>query len=294
MATQYIYNLTSSWGAASSTTIKKAIQLNVQGAAAASYLSKLIEIQTSNVDNSNLQTQFGVYRDGHMIIGSETTNKFIDSKLNNVLHGTGNTTTGSYNLMSGFYNSCDGNLCVIQGANNKHYSNNAKGGTYAAGFTHIEGRYNTTSASYAHAEGFYNIIPQGGTGAHVEGGYNIAYSSGSHAEGYNTRTVAIYSHTEGNSTIASGSYQTVVGGFNKKGNTKAAFIVGGGWSEATRRDAFTVSSSMIEMSASLKMSTGIGFITASCNLPSTAGPSAGIYLPVRIGNVTYKIALLSN
>lgn len=288
MATQYLYSLTSSWGAATSNITKKAIQLNVQGASAASYLSKLIEIQTSESDNSNLQTQFGVYRDGHVIIGSETTNKFISGKLNNLLQGTGNTTSGSYNLIVGFYNSCDGNLSVVEGANNKLYSNAVRGGNYNAGFSHIEGRTNIVSASYAHMEGFENIITQPGYGAHVEGRLNIAYASGSHAEGYSTRAVGLYSHVAGNSTIASGSYQNVVGQFNTKGNTTSYFVVGTGPDNNNRTDGFSVAPNIVAITGSIKVKGA--FITASTNVIASAG-AITTYIPVVVNGTRYKMPL---
>jgi hypothetical protein len=69
----------------------------------------------------------------------------------------------------------------------------------------------------------------------------------------------MYSHTGGNNTIASGSFQTVFGKFNTEGDTTSLFIVGGG-DTSSRKDAFKVthSSSIIVATQSVAPSwTGV-------------------------------------
>jgi len=60
-----------------------------------------------------------------------------------------------------------------------------------------------------------------------------------------TTAIGDYSHTEGLFTIASGSYQTVVGRYNITNNTSSLFIVGTGVGDGllnpvTRKDGFSV------------------------------------------------------
>lgn len=68
---------------------------------------------------------------------------------------------------------------------------------------------------------------------------------------HGTASVAVGtgSHAIGSGSIASGSYQTVVGQFNKQGNTTDLFVVGNGISTA-RADAFGVSTTGTYISSS--------------------------------------------
>jgi hypothetical protein len=94
---------------------------------------------------------------------------------------------------------------------------------------------------YSHAEGkdTYAI----GQYSHAEGDGTQAIGVASHAEGKGTQAIGDFSHAEGYSTIASGPHQHVSGQYNTHGDTTSLFIVGNGVGNATRSDAFKVTTS---------------------------------------------------
>ena len=142
-----------------------------------------------------------------------------------------------------------------------------------ADYSHVEGYETQTSspitlfpAQANHAEGYRTMAS--GFAAHAEGlsassGETIASGRGSHAEGYNTKASGQAAHAEGKDTQANGDYshaggehtyadrrsQMVIGEYNirdtdigssgqKKG--KYLFIIGNGYADASRSNAFTV------------------------------------------------------
>ena len=132
---------------------------------------------------------------------------------------------------------------------------------YAA---HSEGTQTVASGTYSHAEGI-NTIAYGlashaegnsnfayGDYCHAEGQSTRAYGTGSHAEGYQTETWVgtTGAHTEGYKTVASGSYQTVMGTWNKQGDTSSLFIIGNGTSEGARSDVFRATTTGIQVTGS--------------------------------------------
>ena len=178
--------------------------------------------------------------------------------LGNASHAEGYLTTAS-----GDYSHAEGINTISNG-----YSSHAEGsntfangeGSHAEGywttasgdFSHAEGADTTANGSFSHAEGGGNLAI--GQYSHVEGYQTTSSGGASHAEGYQTHAIGIGSHAAGLSTIAMGDYsyaggyqtiasgssQTVVGEFNKYGNTLSHFIVGGGIDDTNRIDAFQV------------------------------------------------------
>lgn len=89
----------------------------------------------------------------------------------------------------------------------------------------------------ATAEGIRNIAS--GITAHAEGTGNEASGSYAHAEGYLTKATGLVAHAEGWGTIANGFSQHVQGKFNVE-DADAAFIIGGGTDETTRKNIAVV------------------------------------------------------
>lgn len=119
---------------------------------------------------------------------------------------------------------------------------------------HAEGFQTLASGYYSHTEGLWT------TGssfyAHAEGKQTIANGDSSHAEGWKSETFGEYSHAGGIWTIASGSGQTVIGQYNKRGNTDSLFVVGNGAYDLGRSDIFLVNGSNVMVgSASLASDT---------------------------------------
>ena len=126
-------------------------------------------------------------------------------------------------------------------------------------YSHAEGQTSVASGSHSHAEGSNTNAT--GRWSHTEGKATITIGDYSHAEGDSTVAYGDYSHTSGQGTIASGSAQTVVGQYNKRGNTTDLFVVGGGTgdADANRKDIFNVSTTTIAMSGSVNISGSILF-----------------------------------
>ncbi len=104
-------------------------------------------------------------------------------------------------------------------------------------------QYNYVNNSFAH--GFSASCS--GSFSCAGGAYTFASGVFSNAHGYQTTAYGSGSNTEGYNTVAYGNYQTVVGKYNNTSshNTSSLFIVGGGSSEGTRKDAFQVNSSNV-------------------------------------------------
>jgi len=131
---------------------------------------------------------------------------------------------------------------VAFGFNNILYGS----GSFAHGFN------NTVNSYIGHAEGSNNAI--NGVGAHSEGTGNTAYGDYSHAEGSGSISYGFGSHTEGLGTISTGSYQLVIGRFNKI-NANSLFIIGNGFSSMSRNDVATYYSESIEFNKDLYLNT---------------------------------------
>ena len=128
--------------------------------------------------------------------------------------------------------------------------------------SHAEGFQTQTYSDYSHTEGC--LTKTFGRSSHAEGSGSITYGNFSHAEGIGTITYGLGSHASGLYTIASGSNQTVVGQYNKRGNTTDLFVIGGGSGDAdvNRKDVFNVSTTTVIMSGSVNIS-GSLFATSS-------------------------------
>ncbi len=115
------------------------------------------------------------------------------------------------------------------------YASHAEGSNTTASnrYAHAEGSNTTASGDYgAHAEGFVTIA-SGGRCAHAEGEHTTAFGDCAHSEGYYT-SAASYQHVQG-------MYNVVGENSNQLGSVaRNAFIIGKGYSEATRSNAFSV------------------------------------------------------
>jgi hypothetical protein len=136
--------------------------------------------------------------------------------------------------------------------------------------------YNYTNNSVVN--GFSSSVS--GTFSHAEGGFTYASGVYAHAEGLQTIAYGTASHVEGYHTTAYGNYQSVVGTYNATSsrNTSSLFIVGGGTSEGTRKDALQVNTTNIVVNGDISMSgtiykTGAEYIPASSSYSSTSSYS---------------------
>lgn len=122
----------------------------------------------------------------------------------------------------------------------------AQSGTVIAPYYTLGTRVaNSTVGNYSMAEGSNTIAS--GYAAHAEGSNTIASNDAAHAEGMNTQAVGGHSHAQGMHTIAQGLGQTVIGMYNAvQGNPQVldysdyAFIIGNGFDDNSRSNAFTV------------------------------------------------------
>ena len=106
-------------------------------------------------------------------------------------------------------------------------------------YSHAEGRESKAMSSHSHAEGFRTTTL--GVNSHAEGVGAEASGTASHAEGSNTQAKGTYSHAEGEGTIARAIGSHVQGRYNKEDTgLKFAHIVGGGSSDADRKDIHTL------------------------------------------------------
>ena len=180
--------------------------------------------------------------------GSDTTQFIFSTPLNstyqNVNTGNSPTTYGDYSHVEGYSTTTYGAASHAEGCS-----------TIASGsISHAEGRETIAYGEASHAEGL--LTEAIGNYSHAEGQYAVALGVYSHAEGANTIAYGVVSHAGGIGTIASGSGQTVVGQYNKRGNTTDLFVVGGGSADAdaNRKDILNVSTTRVVMSGSVSIS----------------------------------------
>ncbi len=108
--------------------------------------------------------------------------------------------------------------------------------------SHAEGDHTFAGNLYSHSEGYRTKAI--GMSSHAEGDNTIATGDDSHAEGSDTIAKGTFSHAEGYSTIAEYN-QHVQGHYNKvySGSSSvngSAFIIGNGYDENSRSNAFRV------------------------------------------------------
>lgn len=159
--------------------------------------------------------------------------------------------------------------------------------TEASGtYSHSEGYGTTANMSCAHAEGSRTIASgiashaEGtlttalGDYSHAEGIGSVASGASSHAEGMNTVASGSQSHAGGDHTIAQGMYQTVIGMYNiPMGSSHQLdigdplFIIGNGFDDSNRSNAFAV-----DWSGNVDIASGAKYKINGTNLaPSDIG-----------------------
>ena len=170
--------------------------------------------------------------------GAEIFNDYRDRSFNeeseNPLQG---------NISSGKHSHSEGQVTTASG-NSSHAENYQ---TIASGnFSHAEGRLSKSVGAISHAEGYQTTA--GGSCSHAEGSGTTASGYCSHAEGNGTTASGNESHAAGYGTVAEYATETVVGSYNVRHsdaqnheNFKDKFVVGIGFSEGSRSNAFRVS-----------------------------------------------------
>jgi len=190
---------------------------------------------------------------------------------------------------------------VSNGVNNRAtglYSHAEGSGSLASGIaSHAEGFQTTASGNFSLATGFKTKALgigsfAGGVQTIANGPYafsigdstsagTLAFSAGSNtsASGQNSMalgdtsvSLGLYSFAHGGGTIASGSWQFVIGRYNKQGDDTSLFIVGNGAFGAPK-DSFKV-----------RMSGSIVLPTTQSVAPSWTG-SDGEIIPATVGGV---------
>ena len=126
-----------------------------------------------------------------------------------------------------------------------NYSHSEGFGTKAtANYSHSEGWGTTASGHYSHSEG--DTTTSSGHRSHSEGFTTLASGYASHSEGYKTTASGYASHSGGYNTVADKDYMTSIGKYNiydennPSLNDNKLFVVGNGYNEDTRSDAFAV------------------------------------------------------
>lgn len=222
-----------------------------------------IDIYYDTYDVTNIDPKF-VFESGVVITSSISIGNGNDARsFGSLALGLGSTTNGSYSVAEGSGSFTDGLYSHAQGvgtyarASGSH--SEGQNTTAYGNYSHAEGQTSVASGSHSHAEGSNTNAT--GRWSHTEGKATLTIGDYSHAEGDSTVAYGDYSHTSGQGTIASGSAQTVVGQYNKRGNTTDLFVVGGGTgdADANRKDIFNVSTTTIAMSGSVNISGSILF-----------------------------------
>ena len=238
--------------------------------------SSAIGSTDTNIGNSNLSVPSSTTRtlsipNGSVVVFSGSFEQGVGNSAGTNAHaeGFGTQANGDYSHAEGYETTASG------------FASHAEGDrTVASGYySHAEGNSTTASGDYSHAEG--NSTTAFGDYSHAEGYQTIASGAFSHAEGVQTVARGNYSYAGGTNTIASGSYQTVVGSFNAHGDTTSRFIVGGGASDGSRKDALIVTSN-----------NDVGINTSSPTGKLTAVGSTG-YLSYRDTNAAGNLLQLS-
>ncbi len=175
---------------------------------------------------------------------------------NAVAIGYDNKADGRGAFVEGMSNQADGIAAHAEGRNtiaSGDYSHSEGMQTEASGkWAHVEGQYSKATGTHSHAENY--MTEASGGYAHAEGRGTIASGTNSHAEGYGTTAKGTNTHAEGKDTIAAGvaahaeglgtkalcNYQHVQGKYNKGDYTQYAHIVGGGTSDADRKNIHTI------------------------------------------------------
>ena len=164
---------------------------------------------------------------------------------------------GTRTVASGQSSHAEGEETTASG----NYSHSEGRDTQATGnYAHAEGVTSRATGAVSHAEGSNTVAS--GSFAHAEGNRTIASGDMAHAEGYYTEATYYRAHSEGTLTIASGHsshaggvgtratriYQTAIGKYNveEEGDpdtyetTSGVFIVGNGYADDNRSNAFKV------------------------------------------------------
>lgn len=156
--------------------------------------------------------------------------------------GYGVQTLNSYGHGEGFKTKTTGVAGHSEGAMSEAagMGSHAEGATTKASgdYSHAEGSSSKAENEAAHAEGYQTTAS--GYGSHSEGYNSEASGMGSHAENW-SKAKGQMSHSEGNNTIAAGKNQHVQGKYNVEDTeNKYAHIIGGGTSDAERKNIHTV------------------------------------------------------
>jgi len=217
-----------------------------------------------------------------------------DISLSGSFTVTGSMTNGTSNLASGISSHAEGNLTRATGL----YSHAEGTGSLASGVaSHAEGFQTTASGNFSLSTGFKTkALGQGsfaggvqtiangpyafslgdstfaGTSAFAAGSNTSASGQNSIALGDTSVSLGLYSFAHGGGTIASGSWQFVIGKYNKQGDDTSLFIVGNGAFGAPK-DSFKV-----------RMSGSIVLPTTQSVAPSWTG-SDGEIIPATVGGV---------
>lgn len=121
--------------------------------------------------------------------------------------------------------------------------------------------YNLTAGGGGGSPGGADKEIQFRSGSAFSGSLNFSfvYASSSLQHGLNTVALGLYSHAAGEGTIASGSAQTVVGKYNKRGNVDSLFVVGSGTGDldANRNDVLRVNTDAVQVTGSLLVTANI-------------------------------------
>ena len=178
--------------------------------------------------------------------------------------------TGDYSHAEGSWTEATGEASHAEGDWAKatgDYSHAEGGWTKAIGdYSHAEGDYTEASGEASHAEGTSTIASgdyshaegegttASGYASHTEGGEATASGDYSHSGGYTTEANGKYAFVHGSYLTANGENQAVFGKYNTP-NTTDIFQIGGGTSDITRFNAFSITAGG---AAKIKSSLNIG------------------------------------
>jgi hypothetical protein len=205
------------------------------------------------VSGSNTLTNIGPAKFvGNLILGSGTSitsSGFVNGAIMNNSASRYSFAMGNQTSASGDYSHTEGNYTKAIGT----YSHAEGGSAIANGpYSHAEGSGSIASGSYSHTEGRGTRTI--GNYAHAEGQSTQAIGNVSHTEGLSTQAIGEYSHAEGLATITSGAYQHVQGKYNLPSSTEAAFIIGNGTKDDTRKNLVFAAGNDFQISGSLFIS----------------------------------------
>ena len=160
-------------------------------------------------------------------------NAYTSGAFGDRSHSEGNTTRAD-----GTASHSEGTQTISSG-NSSHAEGYMTEATAAC--AHAEGQLTKASGSYSHAEGIggnftknSTYYTSGATGlySHSEGNATVASGTASHTEGYNTIASDDYTHAEGNNTTASGANShaegnvTIASGYNSHSEGDNAKAIG--------------------------------------------------------------------